>query len=62
MAVSLRSSICNKICRMSALLPLPESPITRMWLDSISRGRRSQAFLRGIFCAKLCCCKKPDTV
>src|SRR5260370_38390054 len=59
MAVSPRSSICNKICRMSAVLRLPESAITRIGLDSISRGRRSQVLLRNIFCVKLCCCKKP---
>ena len=28
----------QRFCRMRALLPVPESPMMRMWLDSIARG------------------------
>ena len=43
MAVSPRSWICSSSCRMSADLPVPESPMMRKWLDSIARGTRTHA-------------------
>ena len=42
MAVSPRSQICASICRMAALLPVPESPITRKCIASRWRGTRTQ--------------------
>src|ERR1700729_4100915 len=49
MALSPRSWTWRKSCRIAVDLPLPVSPIRRMWLDSSLRVQHARFYFKAIF-------------